>query len=90
MRRFIALAYVLSAFLLGCGGSSGEGGAPPPTPAVTLSVNPSSVNLAPSATQAFSATVSGSTQTAVTWSVVEAGGGSVNTAGLYTAPGLAA
>ncbi|MBI5256720.1 MAG: DUF1800 family protein [Burkholderiales bacterium] len=64
---------------------------PPPTPTVNVSLAPTSVALAPSATQAFAATVSGSTNTAVSWSVNGVAGGNatvgtVSAAGLYTAP----
>ncbi len=63
--------------------------------AASLTVNPASVQIGVSpsvatlnmgATQAFSATVTGSANTAVTWSVVEADGGSITPAGVYTAP----
>lgn len=63
--------------------------------AASLTVNPASVQIGVSptmatlnmgATQAFSATVTGSPNTAVTWSVVEADGGSITPAGVYTAP----
>ena len=37
----------------------------------------------------IAATVSGAANTAVTWSVVESGGGTVNSSGLYTAPSTA-
>ncbi len=57
--------------------------------AVSITVNPSSTTLDQGATQPFTATVTGSTNTAVTWSVQEAGGGSVTAAGLYTAPNTA-
>ncbi len=89
MRRLLLLACLSLTILLGCGGSAGGGAFQPPTQQVTLSVNPSSATLSPGATQAFVATVTGTANTAVSWSVVEAAGGSVNTAGLYTAPGIA-
>ncbi|MDC0711026.1 hypothetical protein POL68_21320 [Stigmatella sp. ncwal1] len=54
------------------------------TVAVTLS--PTEALLAPGGTQAFTATVTGAADTAVNWSVTEAGGGTVDAAGLYTAP----
>ncbi len=63
--------------------------------AASLTVNPASVQIGVSptmatlnmgATQAFSATVTGTPNTAVTWSVVEADGGSITPAGVYTAP----
>jgi hypothetical protein len=38
------------------------------------------------ATQAFTAKVTGTTNTAVTWSVEESSGGAINSTGLYTAP----
>ena len=37
-------------------------------------------------TVAFTATVTGSTDTAATWAVVEAGGGTITAGGVYTAP----
>jgi hypothetical protein len=55
---------------------------------VVVSVSPRAAAVAPLGTQGFVASVTGTTTTSVTWSVVEAGGGSV-TAGLYTAPGSA-
>jgi hypothetical protein len=59
--------------------------APAPTP-VSVQLNPSAVQLNTGATQAFLAIVVGSANQAVTWSVVETGGGSVTSAGVYTAP----
>jgi len=50
---------------------------------VTVGISPSSVTLASGGTQQFTATVSGSTTTTVTWTCT---GGTVTTAGLYTAP----
>ena len=52
-----------------------------PTIAVTISPNP--VTLAESGKQTFTATVTGTTKTGVTWS---ASGGSVTSKGVYTAP----
>src|ERR1039457_613540 len=52
-------------------------------PAVAVSLSPSSTNLATGATQQFTATVTGTTNTAVTWS---ASCGTVTASGLYTAP----
>ncbi len=60
-----------------------------PTPTITVSISPATANLAAGMTQPFTATVTGTGNTAVTWSVVEAGGGTVSTSGLYTAPGTA-
>lgn len=60
-------------------------------PVVSVSLSPTSANMAAGATSQFTATVQNATNTAVTWSVdMIAGGnatvGTVNTSGLYTAP----
>ena len=52
-------------------------------PVVAVTISPTSVSLLTGGTQQFSATVTGSSNTAVTWSVT---GGSVSSTGLYTAP----
>lgn len=49
---------------------------------VTVTVSPATVTLAPGDTQQFTATVTGTTNTAVTWS---ASGGTITSNGLYTA-----
>ncbi len=55
--------------------------------AVSLNVTPISGDLVPGATQQFTATVTGSVNHNVTWSVQEgAAGGSITTDGTYTAP----
>lgn len=54
-------------------------------PTVSVAVTPSAVTLAASATQQFTASVSGSTNTAVTWSLSPAVG-TISASGLYTAP----
>uniref|UniRef100_Q01XJ9 Ig domain protein, group 2 domain protein n=1 Tax=Solibacter usitatus (strain Ellin6076) TaxID=234267 RepID=Q01XJ9_SOLUE len=55
------------------------------TPTVTVSVTPATVSLGASQTQQFTATVGGSANTGVTWSVSPAVG-TVSSTGLYTAP----
>jgi plastocyanin len=54
--------------------------------AITVAVSPSSLALPPRATQQFTAAVQGASDTSVTWSVVENGGGTITPGGLYTAP----
>jgi uncharacterized protein YjdB len=54
-------------------------------PVVAVSVTPTTVSLTASQTQQFSATVTGTTNTAVTWSLSPAVG-TISTSGLYTAP----
>ena len=58
---------------------------------VTVSISPASANVRAGATQSFSATVTGSSNTAVTWQVngVQGGNsatGTISSAGIYTAP----
>ena len=57
--------------------------------AVSVTVDPKTVTLKQGATQQFTAKVTGTTNEAVTWIVMERGGGSVNDKGLYTAPNKA-
>jgi len=56
------------------------------TTAVAISLSPISASLLTGGTQQFTATVTGSSNTAVTWSAT---GGSVSSSGLYTAPNTA-
>jgi hypothetical protein len=53
-------------------------------PATTVTISPSSVQLSPGGTQQFTATVTGNSNTAVTWSLT--GPGTLSSTGLYTAP----
>src|SRR5258708_38863193 len=81
----------------GCGGGISAGvqsPPPPPTPApssISVTVNPATVSLLLGNTQTFSATVTGTTDTTVTWSINGNPGGSpatgsITAAGIYTAP----
>lgn len=63
----------------------------PPPPPVTVAVAPGAVGVITGASQTFTATVTGSANTAVTWSVNGVAGGSaavglITSAGVYTAP----
>jgi hypothetical protein len=82
-RRLLALFCSSAIFIFaGCGG----GGTSTPTP-VTVSVAPSGTTVVVGQMQPFTATVSGTTNHAVTWSVN--GGtakGTISAAGVYTAP----
>lgn len=70
--------------LLGCGGSGDRAN---PQTGVQVRLNTTSVNLAPGGTQNFTATVTGSSNTAVNWNVIGgAANGSITSAGVYTAP----
>lgn len=57
----------------GSGGSSGSG---PPPPAVGIRINPASASIPAAGTQQFTATVTGTSHTALTWSVNGDEGGS--------------
>ena len=89
-RRCSVLAVTLS--FVGCTGLRSSD--PPPSTAATpvsVTLNQSSVSIAEGATTQFTATVKGSTNTAVTWSVDGVSGGNtaagtITTAGFYTAP----
>jgi hypothetical protein len=89
----IAFLVLPMAFLLACGGGgAGGGNPPPPVPLpVSITINPTSASLLTSSTQRFTGTVSGSSNTQVSWDVNGASGGNltvgrVDTSGLYTAP----
>jgi hypothetical protein len=53
---------------------------------VSVLVDPLSAEVAPGATVQLVATVTGTADTAVVWSVVEPGGGTIDGSGLFTAP----
>ena len=55
-------------------------------PTVAVSVSPSSATLYGGQSQSFSATVTNTSNTAVTWSISPTGTGSINSSGNYTAP----
>ena len=83
----IALALAMAALLgaWGCGGNSARSVVTEP-PSVSVTVTPNSITVFRDATQAFTAKVTGTTNTAVTWSVEETLGGTIDSAGLYTPP----
>jgi len=54
--------------------------------AVGVAITPASLTVATAGSQAFTAAVTGSANTAVTWSVQEPAGGAINSGGYYTAP----
>jgi hypothetical protein len=78
----------LSLLATACGtGSVKAAGAATAGQDVTVEVTPATTNVAVSGQQAFAAVVTGTANTGVTWSIREGtGGGTVDSAGLYTAP----
>jgi len=84
---FLGSAALLS--LISCGGGGGNNTPPPPPPPpnVTVTLTPFQTRLLPKGQQPFTATVEGSTNTAVTWSLQESTtAGSISTTGDYQAP----
>jgi hypothetical protein len=55
-------------------------------PTVSVSVTPATATLGPSESKQLTASVSGTWNNAVTWSVIPTGMGSITSAGVYTAP----
>ena len=81
------LIVTLAICMVGC--SRGNGGSVMrPQPAVTVSVSGASTPLNAGTDRTFTAHVTGSSNSAVTWSVLENGGGSITQAGVYTAPAI--
>lgn len=86
------LALSIAFTLVGCSSSNNSSTTPPPVVSVTLNQSAASVDV--SRPMPFTATVTGTTNTAVTWSVDSVSGGNstvgtISTTGLYTAPSLA-
>ncbi len=91
----LGLALLAVASSLGCGGGvlGSAPSQPPPPPTVSVSVSAASSTVLLGATDAITATVTGSTNTTVTWSVGNVSGGNatvgtISAAGNYTAPGV--
>ena len=83
------LAVLAASGLLACSAEVTPTGVAAPN-AVVVRVAPPSAQVAPGGAVAFAATVTGTANTAVTWSVQEGGaGGSVTPSGGYTAPASA-
>ena len=88
----LATAALFSLLMSSCGGG-GSSSTPPPAQAVLVSISPTTAPVMVDGTQQFTATVSNTTNTAVTWSVNTTNGGSstlgtVSSSGLYTGPDL--
>ena len=82
---------ILLIALAGCGFAGSPPSPPPPT--VTVTIQPASASLFLGQTQAFQATVIGSTNANVTWQVNGVAGGSasagtISSAGFFTAPAI--
>ncbi len=81
LRTDMTVLSFVAACLVACGGTSTS---PPPPTSVTV-LGPTEP-LDTGASRTFTATVTNAPNQAVTWSVVEPGGGSITSDGVYTAP----
>src|SRR5438105_646673 len=87
-RTWAVAALVVSA----CGGKTEKNSRSvlPPPPEVGISVTPQSVSLLVGASQKFTATVTGTADTSVAWSLAEGtAGGAISSDGAYTTPAVA-
>lgn len=87
--------FFLAPLLAACGNSSASSGSskqpPPPAGSVAVSVSPATANIRAGSTYLFTATVTGASNTSVSWSVNSTPGGSatigtIDSSGNYTAP----
>jgi len=86
-RALFCVVLLTAPILASCGGSTSPTPTPTPLP-VSVSISPSSVNMTSGETRTFSATVTGSLNQMVTWSVQEgSASGTINSSGVYMAPG---
>jgi len=83
-----SISTLIGSFTLAIALACGGGGDNPPAPAgVVVTVSPVTPSVVVSGNQTFTATVTGSTNLSVTWSVQEgATGGTITSGGVYTAP----
>lgn len=95
MNRTISLLFlsVSAGFFIGCGGGSGASSPPNNgnSGGVSVSLVPTSISVVVNQSETFQATVTGSTNTTVTWQVSGVAGGNatvgtITTGGTYTAP----
>jgi hypothetical protein len=93
------LIFAAAIFQASCAGTTAgtgignPGAPPPPPPAVSVNVSPNSANVRAGASQTFAATVSGTSNTAVTWQVNGVTGGTsttgtISATGSYAAPAV--
>lgn len=82
---------LLAIFAVSCGGGGSGSSSTPPPSNVSITISPTSATVGFGTTQQFTATVSGTTNAAVTWTVTDTSGGTshagqISSTGLYTAP----
>jgi hypothetical protein len=82
--RTVLLATFTAASLLACGSGGDDGGEA--RPASSVVITPPEAHVSPGETLSLTATVPGNATSAVTWSVLEQDGGTIDASGRYTAP----
>src|ERR1039457_6101955 len=91
IKLLIAPALSLCLFLTACGGGD-SGNTTPPSKTISVSVTPNTVTVAVNQMQQFTASVTNTSNTSVTWMVNGVTGGTstvgtISSSGAYTAPG---
>ncbi len=87
----IGVVILLALAAAGCGGGSSSS-SNPPSSNVSVAISPTSQTVGYGATEQFTSTVTGATNTAVTWSVSSSNSssssqiGAISSSGIYTAP----
>ncbi len=89
-KQILSICFVIMPFLAACSGLPNTGGGGPQQ--VSVTVTPATPTVNDFATQQFTAAVTGTTNTAVTWQVNTVAGGSqatgfISSSGLFVAPG---
>src|SRR6266481_2199026 len=89
-KQILSICFVIMLFLAACSGLPKAGGGGPQQ--VSVTVTPATPTVNNFATQQFTAAVTGTTNTAVTWQVNTVAGGSqatgfISSSGLFVAPG---
>ncbi len=81
MQRGVLVPAIMGALFTACAGANVSGDS-----STGVAIDPSSVSVPLGGQATFSAAVVNASSKAVTWSVVEVGGGTVSSTGIYTAP----
>ena len=81
--RHLSAAVAAALVAAGCGAPVDPNGA---ANGIAVGIDPSRAEVLPRGTVSFLAQVTGTVSTGVVWSVVETGGGTVDTTGKYVAP----
>lgn len=85
----LLLSCSVLAIAVSCGAASNSKQSPAPAPGspqIQVAVSPGTITLSPAAQQQFTATVQGTSNSAVTWTT---SAGSISTSGVFTAPAVA-